>query len=624
MVLVLVCLGDVLATYPSDKSEWMLASDKGDVFYIDGVNLSKVWTDGAVLHYGMGAKVPSGEALLIENGISKGILKNISTLTHQQMAVSAKWDSLEYLRKHFPVGAPVKIVQTPPFPEFSISFPFDYYNSGKVENNKLWIFTTDYKDNTNNAYRFQAAVSQGRVIARDGGYLSIPVDGFLMSGHGTGLNPSGSTRILNWVGLGCQVDLDIKKGLVTIITDHKTWYLRGQYWLNEAGSFINRNRSMLSADELKTAQDYQNIAEVLYKSATQQTGQLAWDQLRQSMDYAKKAMIHAALSAQDKQLRYIAVADEISERLLEIIKSAGFKGIMLHYDNSNQANLAGLQRTALRADAMGLEVALWSWLPTKFPVPPEIAKKLPIDKDRNGKPCFFDLSSEITRKAYLDELIKVCQKLKIKRVMLDYESYRGGYGGASISAMRKLYPDLPADFNPLKMDARQSELWEKFQISVLKKMTAETLEALKANSILASLCVYPGAKINDLDSGSSASPGPGIWLSWLKDFDSVILMMYSQSPQWMEQRAKLLFPAIRREAPNTKIDAWLIYWPEICGYANVVPLDNILKQTDIMLRMNVDGLSFFHSPNLDAQIVPDFYWIFAAMRNGVYRQITNK
>lgn len=208
--------------------------------------------------------------------------------------------------------------------------------------------------------------------------------------------------------------------------------------------------------------------------------------------------------------------------------------------------------------------------------------------------------------------------------MLDYESYRGGYGGASISAMRKLYPDLPADFNPLKMDARQSELWEKFQISVLKQMTAETLEALKANSILASLCVYPGAKINDLDSGSSASPGPGIWLSWLKDFDSVILMMYSQSPQWMEQRAKVLFPAIRREAPNTKIDAWLIYWPEICGYANVVPLNNILKQTDIMLRLNVDGLSFFHSSNLDSQIVPDFYWIFAAMRNGVYRQITNK
>lgn len=620
-ILILGCLSVLSAAVPDERSEWMLTGDSGRTFYIDGVNLDRVWPDGAVMYYKTGIRVPPGEALLIENGVSCGIRNNLPPLTGRQTAIAARWDALEYLRNNFPPGASARIIPAPPFPEFSITFPFDFYNAAdKVENSRLWIFTREYQGETGNPYRFQVAVSNGRVIERDGGSLPIPSDGFLLSGHGTGLAPGGSTRLLNWCGIGTLMKLDRAARTITMTTDRDTWFLRCRYLAGKAEGLLKRNRGELDKETVQNAERYLQSTEILLKKAADSPPQSAWAQVRQAMDLARNAMISATLSARDKTFRYIAAPGEISNRQVELIKDAGFKGIMLHYDNASTVNLEGLQRTADYARKLSLEVALWCWLPTRFPVSCEIAEKLPPDQDRNGRNCYFELASNAVRQAYRSELLKICRQLKIKHVMLDYENYRGGYGPVTTEAMRRKYPELPADFTPYKMNTSQQAIWNRYQIELLKAMIDETLESLKSNGISAALCVYPGVKINDLDSGSCSSPGPGVWLPWLKDFDSVILMMYSQSPRWLKERGQVLFPAIRRTAPKIQIDAWLIYWPEICGYANPVPLDNLLRQSDEMLRLKVDGLSFFHSSNLDAQVMPDFAWFFSAMRNGIYRQ----
>ncbi len=597
--LIMAISSETFGSKPDGEEKWKISNTMGQEFYLDGENLPKIWNDGAVLYYGDTIQVPPGEGLLITNGVSQGIVNFPHVLGSRDLAVAARWDALEYLREFFPAGTQVKLETVRDFPEFSITFPVDFINDARSENNALWVYTPEYQNNTNHLYRFQAAVKAGRVVTRDGGFLTIPPDGYLLSGHGTGVAHGGATRLLNWVGEGCRIDLDIEGKQIRVSTDRETWRLRGRHLLQAASHFM-ANRT--TADPM--SQKMLHWAELLMESEV-------WAQYRLGVKLCRRVMLENVPSAMSLKYRAIAVDGDVSEYQLALIKEAGFKQVYFHYNYHDEDQLKRLEESAKRVEETGLEPALWCWLPSHFPLPNDVAANLSADLNDMGEPYNYDLGDIKTRNAYSVEMLKIAKRLRVKSAMLDYEGYAGGYGHGNAERL---------GFDPLNMSPDQKIIWEGHQRENITAMVDEAVFLLREAGIKTALCVYPGSNIDDLNGGDAAHPGPGVWLPWVKKFDAVILMMYSQSPLWLKARAEVLFPAIRTAAPGVAIDAWLIYWPEICGYTSPVPMENLLLQSEAMIKAGSDGISFFHIPNLDVSVSAKFNWILETMHQGIYRQ----
>lgn len=611
---------------PSQDSEWMLVGPQGQRFYLDGCNLTYCATDQAVLYFGEATVPAAPPAILIDAGVVQGLQTGLGKLKPNQTAVLAKGDALACLQERFPVGTLVSIVPADPFPQFTIAFPFDHLDTLDGGNNDLWVFTPAYHGGSpNSPFRMQAEVQEGRVVRKDGGYARIPERGFLLSGHGTGHIASGSTRVLNWCNLGCRVELDTEGRKVTVTTDQESWFLQAAALAKEAEQLCHRNAPSLGAANRAAAKAHLAAARANLKEARQLAGNglrsPAWLALRRSMDSARLAAIAGALPVKVDSLRGLCLAGVSDDHLLQLSRAVGANAIILFYDQSTVKDLAGLRRLAKESNRLGMQIILWTLLPSVYPFAPEIAAKLKPDMARDGSPSGYDLSEPETRQALVADLLRACSDLNAVGVLFDYESFTGGYGPSCLANFRRENPDLPAGIDPRTMSAAAEERYEAFRRATLSKVVDETTSALHNAKLQSILCVYPGVDFRDPTRGTAATPGPGVWLPWLAGgrFDSFMPMLYSASPTWLERLSAELFPAIRQASPATRIDPLLIFWPEVCGWLSPIPIANLIAQSDVLLRHGAAGVSYFCAPNLDAQFNPYFAWYVKALRDGVYR-----
>ena len=248
------------------------------------------------------------------------------------------------------------------------------------------------------------------------------------------------------------------------------------------------------------------------------------------------------------------------------------------------------------------------------------------DLQKNGKPTgFVDLSVPKNRKAVCEEVIRICKLFEADGVMFDYEGYKGGYGKESIKRFCDVQNIAAQKFNAANISGEMAKKWEAWQRKNVKTMLFEVSKALQTmpRPRKVALCVFPGGArdVKSLKEGTTAHPGPAVWLDWLKTshFDIVQFMLYAQDVNWLKERTNVLFPLLRTNNKKLKIESWLIYWPETCGWTNPVPVDNLLRQSDAMIRAGSDGVSFFSSSNINTLNMPYFEIFFDAMRNGVYR-----
>ena len=618
---------------PDRNSEWMLQTPEGKYFYLSGFNLPNVWTDAMTVYTPQGAKLlrRSQAALLINNGIADGIVKYSGKLNKDMLAVVGKWDSQKWLETNLKAGDIIRIVPAKPFLPFSITFPVDKLNKAITKDGELVVFTPSFGTKTpSSIYRQQAVISKGRVVAKTGGNAFIPADGFVLSGHGTGYFPAGASRILRWVGLGAEVLLARDGKSFTVNTDRKTWFLRAEIYLRKAKQFASKNANGLQTKaETKSREYIAAAAQMLNAAKTARqnnNNQAAWNFIKQSLAFSENAMIAASLPVPADSIRSVAVPGPRSYREIEMIREAGFNTILLHYHSSTISRLPELLKTVELAREAGLKVFLWTWLPSGFPLPPQIEKNLAKDLKKDGKATnFIDLSIPEHRRVVCKELIRVCELFDADGIMFDYEKYKGGYGKESVKRFCKLNNINPTTFDIKKISGETAKKWEMWQRCNVKSMLFEACEALHSmkRPRKAALCVFPGGAtdVTSLQEGTTAVPGPAVWLDWLKTshFDIVQFMFYSQDINWLKKRTNVLFPLLHANNKKLQIESWLIYWPETCGWTNPVPIDNLLRQSNVMIEAKADGVSFFSSSNLNALNMPYFRIFFNGMRDGIYR-----
>ena len=614
---------------PSLDSEWMLVTPKKKCFYLDGFNKTNVWTDAMIAYDSRGSEILRGvqPVLLVTNGVAEGMVRRSGKLPEDSLVIAAKWDSLKWLEENVTPGDKIKIIPATPFLPFSITFPIDKINSEIKKNGQLVVFTSKFGSKTpSNIYRQQAIISKGRVIAKTGGSANIPSDGFVLAGHGTGTSAAGGSRILRWVGIGCKVKLASDYKSFTVTTDCETWFLRAENYLKKAKQFASINNNLLSFQTKKRSHEYIKIASEILNAAKRakqnNNNKVAWNFIKQSLSFSKNAMIAASLPVPANSMRTIAIAGPISARSIEIIREAGFNTILLYYLKSNPK----LQKTAQLIREAGLKIFLWTILPSRFPLPPKLKKQLSKDYKKNGSPTnFVDLSVSENRQAVCKELARICELFDVDGVTFDYENYGGGYSKESIKRFCKKQNIPVTEFDVKNLSGEMAQKWEMWLRSNVKAMLFEASKTLHEmpRPRKAALCIFPsgGRNVKSLDQGTTAHPGPAVWLDWLKTstFDMVQFMLYSQDVNWLKQRTNVLFPLLRANNKKLQIESWLIYWPEICGWTNPVPIDNLLQQSDAMIRAKSDGVAFFHNSNLNALNMPYFKTYFNAMRNGVYR-----
>jgi len=618
---------------PNRNSEWMLLAPNDKCFYLDGFNKTNVWTDSMIVYDSRGSGIirKSQPVLLIRDGIAEGIVKHSGKLAKDTLAVAAIWDSQKWLKANIQAGDKIQIVPAKAFLPFSITFPVDKVDKAILKNGELTIFTPRFGSKTpSTIYRQQAVISKGRVIEKTGGNAYIPPDGFVISGHGTGYFPAGASRILRWIGLGCKVEIADDGKSFTVTTDCKTWFLRAENYLKKAKQLASTNNAILKARAKTKSSEYINVAEQMLNAAKaarqKNNNKAAWNFIKQSMAFSETATIAASLPVPVNSMRSVAVPGPINARAIELIREAGFNTILLHYHKSTVIKLSKLLKTAKLAQESGLKVFLWTWLPSGFPLSPQIKKNLSQDLKKDGKPTgFVDLSVPENRKAVCKELTRICDLFDADGVMFDYEGYKGGYGKESIKRFCKKQNITPKTFNAAKVSGEMAKKWEMWQRTNVKSMLFEASKALHTmpRPRKAALCVFPGGAgdVKSLKEGTTAHPGPVVWLNWLKTshFDIVQFMLYAQDITWLQKRTNVLFPLLRSNNRKLQIESWLIYWPETCGWTNPVPIDNLLRQSDAMIRAGSDGVSFFSSSNINALNMPYFKTFFNAMRNGLYR-----
>jgi hypothetical protein len=628
-----LCLMAAGGTTMNPDVKWALKNSRNEYLYIDSIN-GRPAHYATVLFDNNTRSLPSQPLMLIKNGkVAEFKRMTGKKLDVNTVAVCALWGTEDKLKQMFKVGDTAELVAAPPF--LPCTFTFKAIKNKAFAKFTPVLLTPEFGAKTpNSIFRQQAIIKNDRVSDYAGGNALIPRNGFVISGWASGWKHGGAHQVINWCGIGCKVSYDDASQMVTVTRDEKTWLLRAQYDIKQAAGFLKRNQRELSANDVFKVKTFLTSARRDYKNCNimlaRKEKNAAWDYLKSSLKHSEQAMIAACLPLKKDSFRSVAYCGARNFVVNGRVKAAGFNVAVLHYPATGAKE--SLRQNAIDLRKNGTDVWLWSWLPTSFPLTDAILNKFLPDLLANGKPVaksyggkhsgFVDLADPAARKAVITEAVKVCKELKLSGIMFDYERNQAGFGKKSVVEFCHVNNISPAEFNPKKMDKKQKELWNKFRSEQMGKFVAEACKELHKNGIKTG--IWAAARgYNDMSAtneGSSDNPGPAVWLSWLKHFDVVSFMMYGQDLNWLNQRAKALFPLIKRQNPQIKIDAILIFWPEIASWFSMVPLENLLAQSDVMIRNGADGVSFFMAGNLDETAKVQFYSFFKALRDGIYRR----
>lgn len=618
-------------TEPSSDSEWSLLAADGSMYHFDGMNSRYCPTDCMILYDGDWLRAHRLEVplcLVVDQGIAGKMetLRDTSGVPDTAYGIAAQWDARAWLEKHVRPGDKVRVVPTPPFPEFQISFPLDKIDQ-ELTGPGLACFTSDFGRVTPPSnYRIEAVVKDGRVCSLGGGENQIPASGFVLSGHGTGQTPAGSTRILRWCGIGCRVEIDVANHSVAVTTDRKAWLLRAEDKVNKAAGFVARNAKKIAPADVASANTYLADSRSALARAKERLKvndpARAWIAVRRCLDLSERAMCSASRTVSADTIRAVC-SEALTAHRIMLIKNAGFNAVILLYETSAAKNYDALERSVQMCHQAGLSVYLWTMLPHHFPLPDKISDKFARDVQRNGQPTdSVDISLPEARKAVAEEVRSVCQRLKAEGVLFDYEYFFGGYSKSSIRMFCEANGLNPATFDPTGQASKEiSQQWELWRQNLIRDLLYACADAAHEAGTKVDLCFYPS-----LECGTAETPGPDVWGEWMRGekFDSLSPMFYTQSPRWLEKTLTSFEEKVRSVNAKVKINPILIYWPEICGWCYPIPTDWLLEQTDIVAGHPVQGLSFFSAGLLESTLHPEFGRLWRATRSGPYRNVVPK
>jgi hypothetical protein len=618
---------------PSLNAEWTLEAADGSLYHFDGFNRDP-WGDSMIL-YDSNGSLPEVPLLLIKDStvVEIGVSKKI-VLGKGDYAIAARSGSslgggpLAWLNDHMKIGDKILLYPAVPFLPFKITFPFDLRDQPIYKECQLAVFTPIYGLKTpSSIYRQQAIVSNGRVVDLAGGGADIPKDGFVLSGHGTGVAPGGASCIRKWCGIGSRVEVDFKNHTITVFTDKKTWILRAQYNIKKAEKIIENNSSDLEKADLVLARKLLSESKSELEKAEKELCGLnvysidgAWAFVKSSLVLSENAMRAGSLAVSEKGRRTIAASDILDDREVLIVKQAGFNSITVLFDKADidQKTIDKYKDFVDRCHSLGLKVQLWTWLPEHCPMSEDKKIKLPRDKKKNGEDVFLDISVPEVVKVVSDSVYETCKEIKPDSIMYDYEMWFGGYGTNSIRLFCEMNKLDANNFVPAKLPDDLAQKWELWHQKLVRDFLFACSDAAHKASVKVDICV----NLHDIGK-TAASPGSNVWLDWLKSnkFDSISPMCYTQSPQWLSIRISQFCKMIKNVNTQIDINPWLIYWPETCGWTYPIPTDLLLEETDILIREKLPNLSFFMMNNLDAKCNPDFSRLFYATSEGPFRKV---
>ncbi|MBD5401597.1 family 10 glycosylhydrolase [bacterium] len=210
------------------------------------------------------------------------------------------------------------------------SLTASYYPGGRGAN-KLVIYTPNYGLHTGtNEFGTEAIVEGNIVTSLSGADSTIPINGLVISGHGTAKN-----WITQNITVGSKVYVDIFSNTITVYTTSDSYTFEAEAKINEAKSIINyymysfRDYNYrLPGGHIQTAENYLKIAE-----KEKQNRSVLTQYTQEAIDEANMA-IKTSLPYIENELKgvWLRPTEKTPEQIiatLEKLKTNGFNNIFL-------------------------------------------------------------------------------------------------------------------------------------------------------------------------------------------------------------------------------------------------------------------------------------------------------
>ncbi|OGI04486.1 MAG: hypothetical protein A2Y25_06010 [Candidatus Melainabacteria bacterium GWF2_37_15] len=476
--------------------------------------------------------------------------------------------------------------------------------------NQLIIYTPEYGSYTGtNEFGREAAVRNGRVFGFNGANSFIPVDGYIISGHG---------RAKTWINQnlieGAFVKIDPARKVIESVITPESYLYKAEHRLNEVQKVILHYKRNLPGYEYTSAQNYYTSSLGNFQNAkyylSQGNYKQAMDEINSSLLFSQKAFYYAIPAYRDEfhgvWLRPVEKNTAEIIQTLDKLKRTGIDNIFLEtyyqgYTIFPSSTMTTYSLTLQRAEFQGwdplkewinqahkrnMKVHVWFQAfyagnddVKKTPghilfVYPEWANvqrrnamedvPMPSGSEHNG--YFLDPANHLVRQFLLSLITEITSNYDVDGLNIDYVRYP-----------KSLTPDVPGYIE-------STWGYSKYARDEFNKLTGK--DPLHINE------------------------GHCLWPAWIEYRQKKVTELVSQLRQVVGKKditiSAVIFPNIE-ETPIAKLQNWK-EWAQNCYIDAFTPL--IMSSDDVRAEKSVNEIASITCNNV--KIYPGLFEPFTA------------
>jgi len=541
-------------------------------------------------------------SVLVENGrVTRIVPSGEAPIPADGFALTGHGRAATWLRAHLTAGKRVSFEPAPPFAEHTVQRAVDAIDpskdlpAGGRQTNQLVVFTTKRGERTGtNIFGAEAVVRDRRIVALGGGDSSIPEDGFVLSGHGRGSA---------WIVRQCQVGdrVELKDDQLSLTRDRKSMFLdvaatlqtaRDRITATEVGH-LGRNEALallakaekIAAEAVRVRDADPEAAFLALKGAER----LAWRSAARLVPSPKREL-RGVWVGSGSLLKTPAARQRFFANLASAYINAIFPqatGFLREPEDE-----ARFEAFIAAAHAAGIEVHLWTWLPTHA-VPRSrdqtILAEHPewADRSRDGKALkTLDPANPAARAALVAEAVQIVRRFPVDGLHLDWEGTSGGFSPLSMAQFKKQH-----GYDPLeRVGADAANTLYQWRADLIRQTTAAVVAAVRK--------ARPEVRISGALQHFTANPTPGTdrgvshqWFQWVDEglLDLACPMLYAQDLKYIDAAVGRIQARVKGKALHCP---GLILYPETAQCGLISPF-LLLDQIETARRHAVDGVVLF-------------------------------
>jgi len=541
-------------------------------------------------------------SVLVENGrVSRVVASGEAPIPAEGFVLTGHGRAATWLRAHLLAGKRVSFKPAPPFAEHSVQRAVDAIDpsrdlpAGGRQTNQLVVFTAKRGQSTDtNIFGAEAVVRGNRITALNGGDSPIPEDGFVLSGHGRG-----SAWIVRYCQVGDQVAL--KDDQLSLTRDRESAFLDVTATLATARERVTSTKGGHPGREealaLLTKAAKSLAAALAVRDADPEAAFLAL-KVAERLAWRSAARL---VPSPKTELRGVWVG---SGSLLKTSQARGsfFTNLASAHINAIFPQATGFLREPedearfeafiAAAHAAGIEVHLWTWLPTHA-VPRSRDKTILAehpewaDRSRDGKALkTLDPANPAARAALAAEAVRIVTRFRLDGIHLDWEGTSGGFSPLSMAQFKKRH-----GYDPLeRTGAEAANTLYQWRANLIRQTTVEVVAAVRK--------VRPAVRISGALQHFTANPTPGTdrgvshqWFQWVDEglLDMACPMLYAQDLRYIDAAVGRIQAHVKGKALHCP---GLILYPETAQCGLITPF-LLLDQIETARRHAVDGVVLF-------------------------------